>query len=68
MCRLIGIIIVHIQHGKIVHPIVGNKCFRVIGSQRGDRKNYTDARDDCRASGGDIASINSHIELGRYWK
>ena len=37
----------------------------MIGSQRGDRKNYTDARDDCRAQEGDIASINSHIELGR---
>ena len=49
-----------------IFDVTGNKCFKVIGSQQSDRKNYTDARDDCRAQGGDIASINSHIELGRH--
>ena len=50
----------------MVHSSVltGNKCYKVIGSQMSDRKNYTAARDDCRNSGGDIASISSHIELG----
>ena len=50
----------------MVHSSVltGNKCYKVIGSQMSDRKNYTAARDDCRNSGGDIASISSHIEQG----
>ncbi|XP_062977189.1 macrophage mannose receptor 1-like [Elgaria multicarinata webbii] len=36
-----------------------NKCFQIFGFNENERKNWTDARADCRSRGGNLASIPS---------